>query len=162
MRTLFSKHNSQKGQSLTEMAISMVILLILVAGIFDVGRAIFTYMSMRDAAQEGASYAAIIFMSEKDNETRTETQLRNDGCAAVLARTMENVEDPNTAVEILINGISCGSASIQHDACAGHEARVTVELPIPVTTPFIGAFIGSQTITLRATATDTILRPYCK
>ncbi|MRR31684.1 pilus assembly protein [bacterium] len=161
MRTLFSKHNSQKGQSLTEMAISMVILLILIAGIFDVGRAIFTYMSMRDAAQEGASYAAIIFMKGKD-DTRSNAQILSDGCAAVRTRTMDNIEDPNTAVTTLVNGINCTSASITRDACAGHEARVTVELTIPVTTPFIGAFIGTQDITLRATATDTILRPYCK
>jgi Flp pilus assembly protein TadG len=161
MRRFFSKHNSQKGQSLTEMAVSMVILLILIAGIFDVGRAIFTYMSMRDAAQEGASYAAIIFLQEEDDH-RDAATFRSDGCQAVVDRTMENVEDPNTTVHILINGYDCTSASLTRDACAGHEARVTVELPLPITTPFIGAFIGSQAINLRATATDTILRPYCK
>ncbi|GAP15650.1 Flp pilus assembly protein TadG [Longilinea arvoryzae] len=160
MRKLFSNHNSQKGQSLTELAVSVVILLILVAGMFDVGRAIFTYLSMRDAAQEGASYAAIIFLKDKD-DTRTDAQFRSDGCTAVHDRTMLNVEDSNTSVVTLINGIDCASASLLHDACAGHEARVTVQLRLPVTTPFIGAFIG-QDITLRATATDTILRPYCK
>ncbi len=160
MRQLFSKHNTQKGQSLTELAVSMVILLILIAGIFDVGRAIFTYLSMRDAAQEGASYAAIVFLKNTD-DTRTETQIRDDGCAAVEVRTRANIDDQNSSVTTLINGIACNSATIIHDACAGHEARVTIELPLPITTPFIGTFIG-QTITLRATATDTILRPYCK
>lgn len=160
MRQHFIKLNSQKGQSLVELAVSMVILLILIAGIFDVGRAIFTYLSMRDAAQEGASYAAIIFLKDKE-DTRTDAQFQSDGCSAVVDRTMLNIEDPNTTVETLINGFDCNSASLLHDACAGHEARVTVSLPLPVTTPFIGAFIG-QKITLRATATDTILRPYCK
>lgn len=161
MRQFFSKQKAQKGQSLTEMAVSMVILLILIAGIFDVGRAIFTYMSMRDAAQEGAAYAAVVFLQE-EGDGRDVATFRGDGCDAVEDRIRENLEDANTTVQTLINGIDCYSASIAHDACAGHEARVTVELPLPISTPFIGAFIGSQNITLRATATDTILRPYCK
>lgn len=49
----------EKGQSLLEMALSMVILLILLAGIVDLGRVFFTYIALRDAAQEGAAFAAI-------------------------------------------------------------------------------------------------------
>lgn len=145
MRNFFSKHNSQKGQSLTEMAISMVILLVLVAGIFDVGRAIFTYLSMRDAAQEGAAYASI----------------EPTSCTEIVTRTSDNLED-FTSIDVFMNGKPCTSASASSDSCAGHEARVTVQLAFPMTMPFIGAFIGTQTINLRATATDTVLRPYCK
>lgn len=161
MQQLFSKPKAQKGQSLTEMAVSMVVLLILIAGIFDVGRAIFTYMSMRDAAQEGAAYAAVVFLQE-ESDHRDMASFRAAACSAVEDRIRENLEDANTTVQTLINGIDCNSASITRDACAGHEARVTVELQLPISTPFIGAFIGSQSFTLRATATDTILRPYCK
>jgi Flp pilus assembly protein TadG len=45
--------NPEKGQSLTEFAVSVVILLILLAGTVDAGRAFFTFMSLRDG-QEGA------------------------------------------------------------------------------------------------------------
>lgn len=144
MRKLLSNHNAQKGQSLTEMAISMVILLILVAGVFDVGRAIFTYLSMRDAAQEGAAYASI----EPSN------------CTEIINRTSANLED-FTSIDVRVNGKACASATSM-DACAGHEARVTVQLNFPMTMPFIGAIIGTQNINLRATATDTVLRPYCR
>lgn len=144
MRKLFANHNAQKGQSLTEMAISMVILLVLVAGVFDVGRAIFTYLSMRDAAQEGAAYASI----EPTN------------CAEIINRASANLED-FTSIQVMLNGTPCASADSM-DACAGHEARVTIQLNFPMTMPFIGAIIGTQNINLRATATDTVLRPYCK
>lgn len=135
----------QKGQSLTEMAVSMVILLVLLAGVFDIGRAVFTYMSMRDAAQEGAAYASI--------EPRQ--------CTEVINRVRANLEDPTANVTVLLNGKNCSTAGTR-DGCAGHEASVTVQLNFPMTMPFIGAIIGTQNIDLRATATDTVLRPYCK
>src|SRR3990172_6907714 len=53
-----NRNNSEQGQSLLEFSISLVVLLVLLAGLADVGRALFTYMSLRDAAQEGALYGS--------------------------------------------------------------------------------------------------------
>ena len=53
-----SSHNKEHGQSLVEFAVMLTLLLIMVAGIVDAARALFTYLSMRDAAQEGALYAS--------------------------------------------------------------------------------------------------------
>ncbi|NJN43966.1 MAG: pilus assembly protein [Anaerolineae bacterium] len=50
---------SEQGQSLLEMAFALVILLLLVAGIVDLGRLFFTWVAIRDAAQEGAAYASV-------------------------------------------------------------------------------------------------------
>ena len=50
---------SEKGQSLIELAFGIVVLLILLAGIVDIGRLLFFYISMRDAAQEGAVFGQI-------------------------------------------------------------------------------------------------------
>ena len=49
-----SRSNTERGQSLTEFAISLVFLLTLLAGIVDLGRMFFAYIIIRDAAQEGA------------------------------------------------------------------------------------------------------------
>ena len=49
----------ERGQSLVEMAMSLVILLLLVGGVVDFGRAFFTFMALRDAVQEGALYGSI-------------------------------------------------------------------------------------------------------
>jgi len=49
----------EKGQSLLEMAFAIIVLLVLLAGIIDLGRLFFTYIALRDAAQEGAAYASI-------------------------------------------------------------------------------------------------------
>ena len=50
---------NQEGQSMVEMALTMPILILIVAGILDLGRAYFTFVALSDAAAEGAAYAAI-------------------------------------------------------------------------------------------------------
>lgn len=47
-----------RGQATTEFAISSIVLLLLVAGIVDLGRAYFYNVSMHGAAREGARHAA--------------------------------------------------------------------------------------------------------
>ena len=49
----------KKGQSLVEFAISLTVMLILLAGTVDFGIGLFHYIAMREAAQEGALYGSI-------------------------------------------------------------------------------------------------------
>jgi hypothetical protein len=49
----------EKGQSLLEMAFAIIVLLFLLGGIIDLGRLFFTYIALRDAAQEGAAFASV-------------------------------------------------------------------------------------------------------
>ncbi|HLT96561.1 MAG TPA: TadE/TadG family type IV pilus assembly protein, partial [Acidimicrobiia bacterium] len=48
----------ERGAAVVETAFITIFLLILVTGIIDVGRAIFTNISIQEAAQEAAVYAA--------------------------------------------------------------------------------------------------------
>jgi len=57
MRKNDGQRSREKGQSLTEFGVSVVILLVLLAGTVDAGRAFFTYMALRDAVQEAPSMA---------------------------------------------------------------------------------------------------------
>jgi Flp pilus assembly protein TadG len=49
----------QSGQSLVEFAIGLVVLLLLVFGVVDLGRAVFTYNSISQCAREGTRYAVV-------------------------------------------------------------------------------------------------------
>jgi Flp pilus assembly protein TadG len=53
------KLKSERGQSLVELAISLVIILFLLAGAVEFGIALFQFIQLRDAAQEGALYGSI-------------------------------------------------------------------------------------------------------
>jgi len=49
---------SQGGQSLVELSISLVVLLLLAGGLFDISRAYFHSITLHDAAREGARHGA--------------------------------------------------------------------------------------------------------
>jgi len=55
----FKITKKESGQSMVELAVSFVVLMVLLAGVVELGRMSFHYIAMRDAAQEGASYASI-------------------------------------------------------------------------------------------------------
>lgn len=131
----------ERGQSLVEMAIALVILLLLVGGIVDIGRAFFTYMALRDSVQEGALYGSI-------NPTLTQ-EIRN------------HVLDSSDSISNMIGNDDITVEVIGYP-CTGNGIRVSAQYDdFPITMPFIGTVIGSQTISIKASVTDTILSPGC-
>ena len=58
VREHFSRRRWSRGQAATEFAISSIVLLLLVSGVVDLGRAYFYNVSMHGAAREGARHAA--------------------------------------------------------------------------------------------------------
>ena len=116
------------------------------AGVVDGGRALFTYMALRDAAQEGALYGSI-------NPADT---------AGILAR----VRGASTQIQDLANGgdlvVPAPTYSDPGNVCMGTGITIEVSTPnFSLTMPFLGVIVGSQTIPIVATITDTILRPPC-
>src|SRR5690349_5637107 len=61
MKTL---KNNERGQSLVELAVSLLVLLYLLSGAVEFGIAFFQFVQLRDAAQEGALYGS---MNPSDN-----------------------------------------------------------------------------------------------
>lgn len=143
--------SSERGQSLVELGVTLVILLVLLAGIADLGRIFLAVMVMRDSAQEAATYG---IMEPGD-------------CAGIVDRAKKTASTSNfgpgeVQVSVTMEGAACASASAGTQACGGNELKVTVTQPsFPIVTPFIGAIIGGQSIPLNSTIADTILRPPC-
>jgi Flp pilus assembly protein TadG len=133
----FSKR--ERGQSLMELALSMTFILILLAGVVDLGRAFFTYITLRDAVQEGAAFGA--YQPEDEN--------------AIIQRAMQTSNSP-------VN-LSAGAVQFDVDvsaACAGGEVTVTATYyDFPVTMPFLGTLIGRQAFDISASSTDDVLTP---
>ncbi len=133
----------EKGQSLVEFAISVVVLLILLVGIVDLGRALFAYMTLRDAAQEGALYGSLY----PTDAAGIEAHVRN-ASDAMLGFGPTNVQVQVTFPD--------------GGQCNGKGIRILVTYQnFPLTMPFLGTLIGSQTIPISASVTDTILLPPC-
>jgi hypothetical protein len=139
---------SQKAQSLVEFAVILTLLLVLLAGVVDLGRMFFAYIGMRDAAQEGIVYGSV-------NPTH---------CNQIEGRVRDNLTNPeSTTVDTIIDGEICAEASKDSArACLGNEIEVKViEHEFPITMPFLGTVLGKQSIRLEASVSGTILRPAC-
>jgi hypothetical protein len=144
MQSKPSHRKQETGQGLVEFALAAVLLLVLGAGVIDLGRGFFTFMALRDAAQEGAAYASI----DPTNRTEIENRARGSSTRPV---DLSN----RTDIQVQINAIGA--------SCAGNGVEIVVSYNnFPLMMPFLGAILGSQTIPIRARVTDTILTPPCR
>lgn len=138
-----NKQRSQRGQSLLEFSVSMVFVLILLAGLVDLGRGLFTYMALRDGAQEGAAYGSL-------NPTATST-IEN---RVYGSSTMLQSQQGTGSIDIQVN--------ITGSPCTGNAIEVIATYNnFPLTMPLVGSFIGSQSVDIHASAENTILTPKC-
>jgi len=146
----------ERGQGLLEFAVSLIILLLIVAGIIDLGRAFFTYMALRDAAQEGAVYGSFCPHKPTDVEKRVRTSSTNP----VDLGDTSSVE---FKCEYIIAGSTYGPCtSTGGIVSAGDGLKVTVKFKaFKLSMPFMGMLAGSQTIPISASVTDTVLALEC-
>jgi Flp pilus assembly protein TadG len=144
-------HQNEKGQSLIELAVSFTVLLFILGGLVDLGRAFFAVIAIRDAAQEGAVYAAITpFKTEND----IRTWVRNSSSDPI---DMSELSDSD--IQIVAANAS-GEIPIE-DACSGDRVTVTVTYYHRFIMPLTSGIAGSQPLPINAAITNTILQPLC-
>jgi Flp pilus assembly protein TadG len=151
-----SNHPSRKehGQSMIELALTITILMVLLAGTIDLGHAFFVWLAMRDAAQEGATYGSY-------DPAITEGNI--EAYIIALAKT-DAITDPaaNVVAEVDFYGDRClGYHADPNSLNKPNTIEVTVDYTnFPISMPFLGAIIG-DTISIHATINDSIIAPMC-
>jgi len=162
---------NERGQSLTELSIAMAMMLILLAGVADLGRAFFTYIALRDAAQEGALYGSFAF-SEPDPLVPANGLIDpGEACERIFTRVRQNSDTPvNLAIDADIQvqiaqstnptiWVACSSA-IAIQPCAYDRIRVSVMVEdFTIATPFLGSLVGQQSVDITAFVEDSLLAP---
>lgn len=138
-------HSGERGQSLVELAISLTIILVLLAGAVDFSMAYFSFSAMQDAAQEGALYGSV--NPNDDN--------------GIITRVRNASSTPVDLADTTLVTVNVTRSSDPDDACEGDSITVSVIYDYPISMPFIGTIIQSQKITLNASVTDTVLQPVC-
>ena len=144
IKKMFSLNSYESGQSMVEFAISLTVIMMLLAGAVEFGIALFQFVQLRDAAQEGALYGSI----HPGDDTNITARIQSASQSPI---DLQN--DPD--VDIAIN-YPDGAPN-----CEGKGIEVVVSYPHPIAMPFIGPIVGSTTIPLTASVTDTILLPVC-
>ena len=125
---------SDRGAALVEFALLTPLLLMLVFGIVDLGRALYTHVGIQEATQEGALYGAFA----PDNATLTSERVINSLQSPAL------IPD-NVVVECIpVDPLVVGDAP---------DITVTVTYELDLITPMSAWFGGSITLQSEVTAT---------
>ena len=110
--------DNRRGQALVEMAIVLPVLLIILLGIFDFGRAIYAFNTISNSAREAARLAIV-----------------DQNVAAVTARAKEAaLALPPDELTVTVPAPSCNKI--------GCDVSVTVEYDWSAITPIIGNLVG--------------------
>lgn len=134
----------ERGQSLAELAVSFLVLVLLLAVLVDVGRAFFSFLALREAAEEGAIYGSL----HPTDNVEIEARVRSNSNAPVdLSDTVAVTVTP------LVIGSACGNGT--------NQIQVTVSYMFNLTMPLISSIIGTNQFPLTLAANSTILSPTC-
>ena len=119
-------HRQDRGANLVEMALLVPLLLLILVGVTDLGRAYFTYITMINAAREGARYGV-------DHP---------GDHGGMTARVFSEAQ---------ANGVDLAGADVDIDETgSGHPVTVTVTLDFDVV---LGGVLGTPTFPIQAHAT---------
>lgn len=115
-----------RGQSLTEFALCLAVLILILLGVFDLGRAFHAYIVITNAAREGAYYGA---MHPSDS-------------SGIKARAVSEAEGSGIA-------LSTANVSVSSSGISGTPMCVTVSYDFTLLTSFL---LGGRTIRLQSCA----------
>ncbi len=137
---------SDRGASAVEMALLMPILLLMVLGLVDFGRAVLGHMAIEEAAQEGAMFAAYHGTDAGDTST--------DIVDAVRLST--------TSVAIAVSdvAVACSAKAGGEQLAAYPTVTVTIATSIAPITPLVSGWLPGG-IPLSAEASGNVFTKVC-
>ena len=125
---------AHRGQALVEFALAIPIFVLLLMGIFDLGRAVYAYSTLNNAAREAGRQAIV-------DQTLTHIQNKAVDRSVALGLTASSVSvdyrDPSTP----------GTANSCATVAIGCIAHVTVTYTYRAATPGISQLLGPVTMT---------------
>lgn len=129
-----------KGQALVEFALVIPIFLLIVVALFDVGRAVFTYNTLTNAAREGARLAIV-------NQDTDSIINRAKHASAIV-----ELDVPNITVDfyqVAADGTP-DTSKVCEPAAVGCLAVVKFEATYRPITPIVGSFLFGSGVTFTA------------
>jgi len=148
------KIKKESGQSLVELAISITVIVMLLAGAAEFGIALFQYIQLTDAAQEGALYGSI----DPANTAEIMNRIREVSDTPIDLSDYTVMPNSNITIAALDkNGTPITGATTPAN-CSGGQITVEVRYYHVFFIPFAKLFAGGATqIPLTGTVIDTIL-----
>jgi hypothetical protein len=132
------RREAHRGQTLVEFALVLPLLVLILVGIFDFGRAIYAYNTVSNAAREGARLAIV-------DQTTADIQEIAAGAAAAL-----DIPEGDVSVDFRTSDTAAaGSCNgrIGTPTIVGCIAVVRVPYSYGAVTPVISYLVGNLTLT---------------
>lgn len=127
----------ERGQALVEFALILPVLVLILMGVFDFGRAFFAYNAISNGAREGARYG-VIYPDALDLDGPPYDENTIQGKAVAQTFILDEVD-----------------VQVSGGASRGQPITVTVTYGFHAITPVIGRIIGDP-LTLRSSASMII------
>ena len=146
MRRLLRQVRRARGQSMVEFALVLPIFAILLFGIIDFGRYVFTANALNNGAREAARFASVsVFPAECSGLTR-------NACATTIAQS-HAWGVPGSSVNVTVtcegfdpDGTVQSPAPAVADCTTGDLLRVRTQTTFTLVTPLIAQWLGDQII----------------
>jgi Flp pilus assembly protein TadG len=127
----------EHGQSLVELALVLPVLLLLLLGLVDFGRVYYATVSLYDAAEEGAIYAAAF-----PDDALGAQQRASEATTGLITLTVADVDPPVFAAD---------------SHTPGSAVTVTVTYDFYFYTPMANMFFPDSRVTLRGEAVKAVI-----
>ena len=147
------KNTREKGQSLVEFALALPILILILSGLLDIGRAYFAYIYLEEAAAEAATYLALhpdcrfdgeLASGECDNPNNATWRARNSGSTIGIIRSDAITIAPPTEAITFASAVAV-------------EASVPFQFVTPGISAIAAAVTGDSTVIFTVIATNRVL-----
>ena len=150
MKPTVGKRNGEEGSALVEFAVASVVILTILFGIIDVGRALYAYDWVSDAARRGTRYAMVRGTSSCNGTP----QLAD--CNAGVPQIKSYIESNAFGIDqsnltVLSQCWPASHAFLPPPCTAGKSVQVTVTYRFSFLSPF-----APQTWTMRSTSMRTV------
>ena len=136
-----SRVRDESGQSMVEMALILPVLLLIVMGILEFGRAFSTKQAVTHAARLGARKAVVL-----------DPSMTRDSVLATIATTLSRAGIPGTAVTIDFDSLAPPDGHWRETG-AMQTVYVGVQYRFGFFGPLVKAVTGSETMTMASLVT---------
>ena len=121
------RRGRERGQALVEFALTIPLVLLLIFGLIDLGRAVYISNSLSEAARDGARYGSV--------QARSYNEARLNGVEAWTQDRLNAVPNPVVTA-------TCTAANASFGCTVNDIIVVTVEAEVEMITPIIGQLLG--------------------
>jgi Flp pilus assembly protein TadG len=134
---------SDRGQALVEFSLVLIPFLWILMGILDLGRGIYIYNGVNQAARELARVTSVHVCDVGAATCTIGTSQETADVAATQAKLLPGLGGPGSSVAYActtVTNVALSSVNCPSDAFV----RVTVTVPFSAVTPFLGGFLPSS------------------